>query len=162
MEISSVSYSQPCLLHVALFLRPARLHLDCLSAPCRCTPLLNLRPVIFRLNALFLAALRNANLYLFHCLWSYFKFTPTFSGAQLGRKIRTLCNGERETNSDLVGSRAVTSAEMWENIGCMCLGQNPAGVTLHVRVGYSGAVVCRVVDNREFIRRARKIAKSDC
>jgi len=62
----------------------------------------------------------------------------------------------------LVGSRAVTSAEMWTNTRCMCLGQNQAGVTLRVRVVYSGAVVCRVVANRGFIRRGRKIAKSDC
>jgi hypothetical protein len=46
LEITWVSYSHIFLLHVSLVLRPARLHLVCLSAPCQCTPILNLRPVI--------------------------------------------------------------------------------------------------------------------
>ena len=39
-----------------------------------------------------------------------------------------------------------------EKILDVCAWESPAGVTLRVRVVYSGAVVCRVVTNREFIR----------
>jgi hypothetical protein len=87
------------------------------SSPWQYMPLLNLCPLIFGFNALWLAALYYANPSpIHHFLWkSHFWFTPTFSGTQLGHKTRTWCTrGDYLHNEWFTHSCIIVNA-LWDD-----------------------------------------------